>query len=247
MGETGCGKTRLIRYMCGLQTGPGGPRNMLLAKVSSSWTECRMNFESYFVRRKMYRLLLPYMCAESLLVERYPFCQSLENNLIYSYRLSLELSYGFTKDFASSYLKSWLFWLLSRFMAVRHTKILSWKYTRRKKWLVKTKKRTLTQFCSSMRPTPLRHWAWSRRSWWTAESMEDLLDRVWRDCSLSLLVILTEGDYNAICCTIKFEVVWHEAQFVWEHEKQIKPYPFFLSNQDCLDLSITPWYQGICC
>ena len=34
MGETGCGKTRLIRYMCGLQAGPEGPRNMLLVKVS---------------------------------------------------------------------------------------------------------------------------------------------------------------------------------------------------------------------
>ena len=33
MGETGCGKTRLIRYMCGLQSGPKGPRNMLLVKV----------------------------------------------------------------------------------------------------------------------------------------------------------------------------------------------------------------------
>ena len=35
MGETGCGKTCLIRYMCGLQSGPGGPKNMLLMKV---WT-----------------------------------------------------------------------------------------------------------------------------------------------------------------------------------------------------------------
>ena len=38
MGETGCGKTRLIRYMCGLQAGPqkkGQPRtrSMLLVKV----------------------------------------------------------------------------------------------------------------------------------------------------------------------------------------------------------------------
>ena len=33
MGETGCGKTRLIRYMCGLLSGSGGPRNMLLVKV----------------------------------------------------------------------------------------------------------------------------------------------------------------------------------------------------------------------
>lgn len=35
MGETGCGKTLLIRYMCGLQAGPDGPRNMLLVKVST--------------------------------------------------------------------------------------------------------------------------------------------------------------------------------------------------------------------
>ena len=33
MGETGCGKTCLIRYMCGLQSGPGGPKKMLLMKV----------------------------------------------------------------------------------------------------------------------------------------------------------------------------------------------------------------------
>ena len=33
MGETGCGKTRLIRFMCELQSGPGGPKNMLLMKV----------------------------------------------------------------------------------------------------------------------------------------------------------------------------------------------------------------------
>ncbi|KAK3715936.1 hypothetical protein QZH41_016501 [Actinostola sp. cb2023] len=33
MGETGCGKTKLIRYLCGLQSGFGGPKNMLLVKV----------------------------------------------------------------------------------------------------------------------------------------------------------------------------------------------------------------------
>ncbi|XP_020630790.1 E3 ubiquitin-protein ligase rnf213-alpha-like [Orbicella faveolata] len=38
MGETGCGKTRLIRYMCGLQTGPKGPRNLLLVKVHGGTT-----------------------------------------------------------------------------------------------------------------------------------------------------------------------------------------------------------------
>ncbi|XP_022803330.1 E3 ubiquitin-protein ligase rnf213-alpha-like isoform X2 [Stylophora pistillata] len=38
MGETGCGKTRLIRYMCGLQAGPKGPRNMLHLKVHGGTT-----------------------------------------------------------------------------------------------------------------------------------------------------------------------------------------------------------------
>ncbi|XP_068694638.1 E3 ubiquitin-protein ligase rnf213-alpha-like [Montipora foliosa] len=38
MGETGCGKTCLIRYMCGLQSGPGGPKNMLLMKVHGGTT-----------------------------------------------------------------------------------------------------------------------------------------------------------------------------------------------------------------
>ena len=35
MGETGCGKTRLIRFMCELQAGPDGPTNLLLMKVGS--------------------------------------------------------------------------------------------------------------------------------------------------------------------------------------------------------------------
>ncbi|XP_046860852.1 E3 ubiquitin-protein ligase rnf213-alpha-like [Xenia sp. Carnegie-2017] len=33
MGETGCGKTRLIRFMCQLQAGLDGPKNLLLMKV----------------------------------------------------------------------------------------------------------------------------------------------------------------------------------------------------------------------
>ena len=33
MGETGCGKTRLIRFMCQLRAGKTGARNMLLVKV----------------------------------------------------------------------------------------------------------------------------------------------------------------------------------------------------------------------
>ena len=36
MGETGCGKTRLIRFMCELQAGPDGPKNLLLMKVCLS-------------------------------------------------------------------------------------------------------------------------------------------------------------------------------------------------------------------
>ena len=34
MGETGCGKTRLIRYMCDLQAFGSGQKNMLMMKVS---------------------------------------------------------------------------------------------------------------------------------------------------------------------------------------------------------------------
>ena len=41
MGETGCGKTCLIRYMCGLQSGPGGPKNMLLMKVQNKTEMCK--------------------------------------------------------------------------------------------------------------------------------------------------------------------------------------------------------------
>ena len=33
MGETGCGKTRLIKFMCELQAGQDGPKNLLLMKV----------------------------------------------------------------------------------------------------------------------------------------------------------------------------------------------------------------------
>ena len=33
MGETGCGKTKLIKFMCALQTGSSRVKNMLLVKV----------------------------------------------------------------------------------------------------------------------------------------------------------------------------------------------------------------------
>lgn len=50
MGETGCGKTRLIRYMCGLQAGPQNKdqprtRNMLLVKVR--WLLTSGSFELF--------------------------------------------------------------------------------------------------------------------------------------------------------------------------------------------------------
>ena len=38
MGETGCGKTRLVKFMCGLQLPPGlenKSQNMILMKVGS--------------------------------------------------------------------------------------------------------------------------------------------------------------------------------------------------------------------
>ena len=33
MGETGCGKTRLIKFMCALRAGSSNIRNMILVKV----------------------------------------------------------------------------------------------------------------------------------------------------------------------------------------------------------------------
>ena len=39
MGETGCGKTRLIRFMCRLQAGPKGANNMFMMKIHGGTTE----------------------------------------------------------------------------------------------------------------------------------------------------------------------------------------------------------------
>ena len=36
MGETGCGKTRLIRYMCNLQTWDSGVKNLVMLKVNNN-------------------------------------------------------------------------------------------------------------------------------------------------------------------------------------------------------------------
>jgi len=41
MGETGCGKTRLIRYMCDLQAFGSGRQNMLMMKVSKITTRLK--------------------------------------------------------------------------------------------------------------------------------------------------------------------------------------------------------------
>ena len=38
MGETGCGKTRLIRYMCDLARGGRDLKNMLILKVPCMYT-----------------------------------------------------------------------------------------------------------------------------------------------------------------------------------------------------------------
>lgn len=63
MGETGCGKTCLIRYMCGLQSGPGGPKNMLLMKV-------RIRQFDFFALRKSFTQRIPFSlciyCNQSL-------------------------------------------------------------------------------------------------------------------------------------------------------------------------------------
>ncbi|XP_046860850.1 E3 ubiquitin-protein ligase rnf213-alpha-like [Xenia sp. Carnegie-2017] len=46
MGETGCGKTSLIRFMCQLQAGPNGPKNLILMKVhgGTSYEEIENKF-----------------------------------------------------------------------------------------------------------------------------------------------------------------------------------------------------------
>jgi energy-coupling factor transporter ATP-binding protein EcfA2 len=61
MGETGCGKTRLIKFMCGLQVPPGVEMtNMILMKVCFSffithftqyWKQMKRNFESHRTRQ----------------------------------------------------------------------------------------------------------------------------------------------------------------------------------------------------
>ncbi|CAB4038132.1 E3 ubiquitin- ligase rnf213-alpha-like [Paramuricea clavata] len=47
MGETGCGKTRLIRFMCELQAGPDGPKNLVLMKIhgGTTYTEIEKKVE----------------------------------------------------------------------------------------------------------------------------------------------------------------------------------------------------------
>ena len=52
MGETGCGKTRLIRYMCDLQSwGSGGYKTMLMMKV-------RINFV-LAIAKFLFKFVLP--------------------------------------------------------------------------------------------------------------------------------------------------------------------------------------------
>ena len=51
MGETGCGKTRLIRFMCELQAGPQRHKNILLMKVDF------LNFFFIFLFRFFHKLL----------------------------------------------------------------------------------------------------------------------------------------------------------------------------------------------
>ena len=49
MGETGCGKTRLIRYMCDLQSfGSGGYKTMLMMKVFLYYM-CLATYNNYWL------------------------------------------------------------------------------------------------------------------------------------------------------------------------------------------------------
>ncbi len=53
MGETGCGKTRLIRYMCDLARGDRNLRNMLILKVCIYCIFCCCN-KSYLVHLQIH-------------------------------------------------------------------------------------------------------------------------------------------------------------------------------------------------
>ena len=48
MGETGCGKTRLIRYMCDLQTFGSGHTTMLMMKVISLTVPSYYHLQFYY-------------------------------------------------------------------------------------------------------------------------------------------------------------------------------------------------------
>ena len=93
-----------------------------------------------------------------------------------------------------------------RFMEEQHTKTSKQKSNKQKRWLKRTRIRISTQFCSSTKQTRRRHWAWSKRSWWTEESKADALDRVWKDCNSLLLATLTEGEY--LCFSVS-SYIWH--------------------------------------
>jgi len=74
MGETGCGKTRLIKYMCDLRASYSGIRNMILIKVRYfviainciSIVRCVLlfKFQENFTNR--FYLIIPSLFLENL-------------------------------------------------------------------------------------------------------------------------------------------------------------------------------------
>lgn len=56
MGETGCGKTRLIRFMCDLQAFGSGHTTMLMMKVNSAVSKKIFNNSNVTVYRFMVEL-----------------------------------------------------------------------------------------------------------------------------------------------------------------------------------------------
>lgn len=76
MGETGCGKTRLIRYMCDLASQSSGMKNMLILKVSQICTALladwgkRDDANGCLVHKHMHLC----MCAGAIFKFKIEFC-----------------------------------------------------------------------------------------------------------------------------------------------------------------------------
>ena len=87
MGETGCGKTRLIKYMCDLRVGASGIRNMVLIKVKCSLYIVNISAVGHILRKFLIMLLI--MLNEWRVVKSY-----IPKNGLIGLNLNLVISYS---------------------------------------------------------------------------------------------------------------------------------------------------------